>query len=303
MTLAGGLEIAVARGLFCAFLHVIGPDHLATLITLSTLLQPLEACQVGAAWGMGHSIGMVVIAALFIAAHGIFKDRIQIEDWEHYGNYMIGVSMMVTGFYFMVSYSQFLEEQKDGSFNAKCSCYFRAPSLDASRRRSTKPAARLGQRGSKFIKDPKMVGEDADDEAASHSIFNGALQAYGTENVAPRPEGRDFQGLILGVLQGLCCPAGLVGIGFLMAFSVKEILLFLFVFVLASVAGTAALSCAWACLSHRGLASQLSPRVLYFSSCLFTFALGAVWIVANYFGVLGKIDFAEHGQLDDLPRK
>ena len=41
-----------------------GPDHIATLVSFSTLLTPWAAAKVGAAWGVGHCAGILGVALL-----------------------------------------------------------------------------------------------------------------------------------------------------------------------------------------------------------------------------------------------
>jgi len=46
---SSGQMSAVLMGLMCGLLHAVGPDHLATLVTFSTLMEPMQAARVGAA--------------------------------------------------------------------------------------------------------------------------------------------------------------------------------------------------------------------------------------------------------------
>merc|ERR1719424_2313706 len=99
------------------------------------------------------------------------------------------------------------------------------------------------------------------------------------------------------MFQGLCCPMGIAGVGFMGRMSVTSspVMLFMFatVFVLASAAGSGAITLGWGCLTTRGSSSCLSARTMYLASCIATLLLGLCWIGANMFGVLHHINFAE----------
>lgn len=292
---------AATSGVLCGCIHVVGPDHLGTLMTLSTLLQPFRAFKVGAAWGLGHSTGMVIISALFLSVHGLFHNQILVQDWEYYGNYVIGVSMVLCGLYFMISEQSFLEEQPDGTFKTKnCSCRSRSCSYNGSNKyvrksRNTAPP-RIGKKGAKFISAPL---EDAEIEASeSQPLLEDADDESEAEEsgkiVKPfRPSrGVDLQGLLLGVLQGLCCPMGLVGMTFLVNLSMSGILAFLVTFIFVSVLGTGSVAAFWAYLSSIGF-GKISPKTVYHASCAFTLLLGVTWIISNYCGLLELLDYTE----------
>ena len=57
----------LALGAFMGAAHVVSPDHLSALATLSAGLGP-QACGLGVRWGLGHSLGMVGAAALLLLA-------------------------------------------------------------------------------------------------------------------------------------------------------------------------------------------------------------------------------------------
>merc|ERR1711933_487666 len=81
---------------------------------------------------------------------------------------------------------------------------------------------------------------------------------------------RECHGAMLGVLQGFCCPAGLMGLGFMgrVAISTSTGLLtaFAFIFVLASGVGSGAITAGWGFLSSNGLSGCCSPRTMYMLS-------------------------------------
>ena len=52
--------------------HVLtGPDHLSAIATLSVNVGNFQACWHGVRWGVGHSIGLVVVASIFIVMENL----------------------------------------------------------------------------------------------------------------------------------------------------------------------------------------------------------------------------------------
>jgi len=115
------------------------------------------------------------------------------------------------------------------------------------------------------------------------------LFSFGAVDIWP-----DIGSVLLGIFQGLCCPMGLVGISFVANLHSAGIAVFVVTFLLVSALGTGCFASTWATLMHSQMVSKSSSRTAYRASCLFTLGLGATWIVANYFGVLDKLNYAEH---------
>merc|ERR1719265_2538058 len=77
-----------------------------------------RAFKVGVASGLAHSMGMILIALLFIPLQRL----VSVDGWDRLGHYAIGVSIMVCGLYFFIFGHRFLEEKDDGSIIAKPCC-------------------------------------------------------------------------------------------------------------------------------------------------------------------------------------
>jgi len=251
-------------GLLYGLVHIISPDHLGTLMTLSTVASNQSAFKAGAAWGLGHSVGMVMVAGICIMLHHFVK--LDLELWEHFGNYFIGVSMVICSLYFILRESSFLKEEADGSFVAQpCFCHGPAACHD---------------------------GDEKEVEAASPPSETDALLRL-PRHRAEESQGRSWMGALLGLCQGICCPVSMVGVTFLAGLPARGIVAFLIVFITLSAFGTAALAMGWAFFTSKGLARNVSTRTLYRASCGFTLSLGVGWLVANSLGVISKLDYAE----------
>ena len=82
-----------AAGLVAGRLHVFaGPDHLAALAPLSLRARG-RAWAVGLRWGLGHSSGVLVVAA---AAFGL-RQVVHLEAVSTWGERLVGATMIVLG--------------------------------------------------------------------------------------------------------------------------------------------------------------------------------------------------------------
>jgi sulfite exporter TauE/SafE len=82
-----------AAGLLAGLLHVFsGPDHLAALAPLS-LAARRRAWIVGMRWGLGHSTGVIAVAAL---AFGL-RRLVNLESLEGWGERLVGATLILLG--------------------------------------------------------------------------------------------------------------------------------------------------------------------------------------------------------------
>lgn len=59
--------LLVQNGIAMGFVHVLtGPDHLSALATISSNTAMLQAFWYGVRWGIGHSIGLIVVGSILI---------------------------------------------------------------------------------------------------------------------------------------------------------------------------------------------------------------------------------------------
>lgn len=100
----------VGLGFMYAMFHVVSPDHLGTLMSLSAVMAPREACKVGVLWGLGHSLGMATVGVLLVSLHHL--SNVQMEAWEHNGDYVVGISMVLCALYFLARESHYIQESR-----------------------------------------------------------------------------------------------------------------------------------------------------------------------------------------------
>jgi len=87
------LLLVLASGVLTGSVHVVtGADHLAALLPLS-IGQRRGAWVLGARWGVGHSLGVLVIGVLAVA----LKERFDLGLVEAWGERLVGVLLIVIG--------------------------------------------------------------------------------------------------------------------------------------------------------------------------------------------------------------
>mmetsp|Transcript_67474 Transcript_67474/g.170213 ORF Transcript_67474/g.170213 Transcript_67474/m.170213 type:complete len:399 (-) Transcript_67474:105-1301(-) len=349
---------ATLLGFTYGLLNVVGPDHLGTLVSLSAAAAPQKAFSVGAAWSLGHCTGMVCVAFLIVLLRKVM--HVNVDAWEHVGNYAIGVSMILCGTYFAMRESKYLKEEADGTISLRsCDCHGsgagkygavtrseteqegepgnireRSKDRDGIQRRrfcSTYEAHQSpGSNDPSCTKDcctttsDNMSAWSSADEPpearpespvpppppASQAAATAALTATTAQAEGSRADSQeerqlrgktatgdvewDFTSAVLGILQGVCCPMGLVGVAFLSSLRGYGVALFLAAFLLTSAVGTGTLAFVWAFLLRRQALSRSTSKMMYRVSCCFTLLFGGAWIFANYFSFIDKLNYAEH---------
>lgn len=284
---------AIFTGLVYTLVNIIGPDHLGTLMALTTLTTPQRAFRVGLSWAMGHCLGMVLVGCLLLGVDKLAA--INVEAWEHWGDYFIGVSMVVVGVYFILRESHYLQEMPDGTHTLKpCACHGSGGGAHAHSPAAASLVAR--PRRAQFCSEYSAPSEkdDSEDPEESAPLIEREISQDDERPISWHQhmmEERNLKGAVLGICQGVCCPMGLVGLSFLASLPVAGLVAFMVTFVTLSSLGTACLAMLWAHVTRKGIVQGLQARLVYRFSCAFTLALGIVWLVANLYGVLDKVDY------------
>ena len=106
-------------GLAASSLHVVsGPDHLAAVTPLA-IENRKRSWFVGFTWGLGHTLGVFIIGALFI----LFRDLIPVDTISAYSEQIVGVLLIVIGlwiFYRIFSSKphRLIKSKKDDAWTA-----------------------------------------------------------------------------------------------------------------------------------------------------------------------------------------
>mmetsp|Transcript_16179 Transcript_16179/g.33429 ORF Transcript_16179/g.33429 Transcript_16179/m.33429 type:complete len:319 (+) Transcript_16179:108-1064(+) len=299
---------AGVMGIICGSMHALGPDHLATLAAFSTLLEPWAAARVGVYWGLGHCAGVAGVALLVFLAGRI--PWLHIDSWERNGDYVIGFSMIVVAVYFIVREEQYVQLDNRGQLVVKgCSCHSEPHVLEEARKASQHEEAHEassehshGSGKSQAGGSPKFCSSFGSDACGDdcHHHHSAEETTPLIAHKADATQGRDLKGALVGMIQGMCCPMGLIQLGYLAGRNAADTVVFIIVTIAVSVCGTASAAAAWAALTRSGLGNTISPRFMYRISCGLAFMLGIVWISANYLDVLDKVNYAEHGSAEGI---
>lgn len=269
---AGGM------GFLCGSLHALGPDHLATLVTFSALMPPLTAAKVGASWGLGHCFGVVMIGLLIYGASNI--PGVDLTGYESIGDYVIGASMIVVALYFTCQEDKYISVDGDGEETVStCACCH------------SQPVDHLDHK-------KKLCGSYSE---KSHSDEEESLEVESERApliVKDEMQDRDKKSAVVGFLQGMCCPMGLVQVTYLAGKSAIDTTIFILVCVVVSIVGTAVIAALWASLTRSTVGKAVSPRLVYRTSCFLAFSCGTLWIVANFYHFLDKVNYAEHHMME-----
>lgn len=88
-----GVNIPIIMGILASMLHVwTGPDHLAAVTPL-VFDSKKNHWKIGAAWGIGHLVGMLLIGFLYF----LFKDFIPVDTISKYSEQIVGVILIGLG--------------------------------------------------------------------------------------------------------------------------------------------------------------------------------------------------------------
>jgi ABC-type nickel/cobalt efflux system permease component RcnA len=80
-------------GLMASIAHVVtGPDHLAAVTPLA-IEQRKKSWVIGLLWGLGHTLGMLMIGGLFL----LFRELLPVEFISRHSEFIIGLLLILIG--------------------------------------------------------------------------------------------------------------------------------------------------------------------------------------------------------------
>lgn len=278
----------LSGALIAGVLHtVLGPDHLCTMVTLSAC-QGANAFWLGARWAGAHMVGLSIIGLLFSGLNS-HASHINLEVYEHYADYAIGVMLVLVGGYFMIYADHYFDDQWSPK-QASCACHSHLLSSENMKRDSTGP-----------VHDHEAAAESGSDHGCCASpgghfanLQYGAVQAPVLEKqekgngpdaaLLLSGNGRNLRqaGAIFGgFLQGIACPAGIVGITFLKQYNFSEMCVFVLMFFVVTTLCMGALAALYGILTRHCVSSAVLGRCIYYGSCVLSLCLGSLWIILN----------------------
>jgi len=282
---------SVARvGCVCGALNSIAPDHLGILMTLSALTAPGKAFRIGAWWGLGHSLGTVVVCSIAGSVKAYM--HMHTEAWEHYGGYLIGWSMILFALYFGCREECYLAKERYGTLETLPSNTFQPQHAES---RSThedgcvEGCNDIVPRSNMVHSTVSTQTANQDPEEPNDTETTPLLpdrmphtdQTLATETGNNLAHDRESQGACLGLLQALFCPTSLLGLSYAVGIlTIIDTVCFVLAFVGVSLLGTGALTLSWSVITNKGISTHAGPTAVYRGSCIFTFLFGVGWLIA-----------------------
>lgn len=297
----------VFSGILAGLVHtVMGPEHLSTIITFSAF-QGKQAFWLGIRWGIGHMGGMASIAGIFL----VLKSGTGFEKYEHCMDYAIGVFLAGFGFYFLYNGHLHFDAEWNPKVNGcACQCHTEEPD---------EASALIDETGVCNV-NVQTTEEDICQESCSlclnepnthhnsihsqHRLCNTMMWRLGrrrkkVDSGSTMPSALSWGSLpsdylrrwgacVSGFVQGLACPAGLVGIAFIKSFRPVDTIVFTALFFVTSTVSMGLLAMTYGLLTQRVSSKSLARGIYYSSACLSLF-LGIAWIYLNVVGSLDQL--------------
>lgn len=282
----------LAGGIIAGLLHtILGPDHLCTIMTLSAC-QGSEAFWFGVRWAEGHVVGMAIVGCV-VTLLNISAGGHAFEAYEHYADYIIGVLLIAFGTYFLCRADRFFDEQWNPS-QATCACHAHlTPELKGHSKAKEHALGHSHGHGHGHG-DQENGGDQSNHTPAQPTEKTSLIKPKGgvTDEMARRNGS-----VLVGFVQGLCCPGGLVGILFLKQYTPVEMVVFMCVFFCITILAMGGLAMLYGVLTRRYLTSATVARVVYYASCSMSILFGTLWLTLNLTGHLSILghDHGGHG--------
>jgi len=238
----------VCGGVIAGVLHtILGPDHLCTIVTLSAC-QGSEAFWFGVQWAGGHLSGMVLIGTVVALLNSQVSGE-TIEAYEHYADYAVGFMLIAFGSYFIVNADKYFDAEWSPK-QASCACHAKEASS----------------------------GHDGGNHVPSYGGIPEPIKGHHAFAMDARQTGST----LVGFVQGVACPAGIVGMVFLKQYTPMEMCIFLPMFFTVTTLAMGLLAMAYGMLTKNCISSAVLGRGIYYASCTLSVTLGIAWLALNY---------------------
>ncbi|TYZ56022.1 hypothetical protein PybrP1_003783, partial [[Pythium] brassicae (nom. inval.)] len=133
------ISTIISTGLLLGIVHVItGPDHLSALIVLSAG-SSWRSAQLGMRWGLGHSAGLIIVTAIFVA----MGQELDIDSVGTYCDFIVGILMIALGLWSFRHYWRMRQEYKQKKLAGELAAH-----ADALDQQIASPTSQLSPRAS-----------------------------------------------------------------------------------------------------------------------------------------------------------
>eukprot|EP00927_Polykrikos_kofoidii_P034028 TRINITY_DN2886_c0_g1_i12.p1 TRINITY_DN2886_c0_g1~~TRINITY_DN2886_c0_g1_i12.p1 ORF type:complete len:452 (-),score=61.10 TRINITY_DN2886_c0_g1_i12:319-1614(-) len=312
-------------GVGIAAMQNFAPDHLCTLLSLSSITTSMNSLKLGAAWGLTHCIGTILVFAGLQVMRSYTP--VDTRSMEEHGNYVGAILLSATAVYFMCIETQILEMGADGKTITKdCGCngcsfakglagdgdeveaetkkepiYYPKqhvppvpppplpPALPSDVPAPPPPPPPSGQsyaRIRKQNKPPTTIFMKKDKCQDENCADPSCSDSNPQAKEANDPNTWLYWGAFLGFVQGLLCPTALTSLNLLMRLHAwVQIVLFCICYTISSVILSGLMTYLWGIAAHSG-AWIASPLYLYRGSCYFMFGFGFLWVFLTFTGLV-----------------
>ncbi|DAZ93831.1 TPA: hypothetical protein N0F65_009339 [Lagenidium giganteum] len=299
----------IGTGIVLGLVHVLtGPDHLSALAAMTTN-SSWKAFSLGIRWGCGHSLGLIIMAAIFFAAGTSFD----LDKAGEYCNYVVGVFMIALGIWTMVHIKRkYRTKLKDAEAMQLQTAL--VPSSTSLAPMERGPSQRISDKEDQIESSPvgsfHLVDVHEEDHQLKENGATGEQQhADAQVEVQPEPEAKKkgccfcgpinysnpttqrLTALFVGIVHGIAGPGGILGVlpavvlhdwtksvAYLASFCVSSIFIMgVFAALYGEVTGR---------LSRNSL--LLEFRIGMFSAA-FSLVVGVAWIVLQATGQMDKV--------------
>ena len=259
---------AFAAGL----LHVVlGPDHLAAIMTVSAC-QGSAALWHGIRWGVGHSVGLLLVAVILWAVDA--DADLSKLSVAKYASYISGAFMILLGLYFV---RDILQNDKSGlGFSAVATGAEFELSTSVGRTQIAEPDSAV---------DDEFKLEDQQGDPLHRD------QPVTVEKVSVR---QALASLFAGIVGGIAGPGGVLAIVPASYYSTKiEAIAYILMFIVSSTAAMGAIAYGYGRFTSTWVTNSLNKlqqeTKLKLISAIISIIVGIVWIILTAFNVM-KLD-------------
>lgn len=252
--------IVVLSGLAAGAAHVVtGPDHLAAIAPLA-VHEPARGMRVGAMWGLGHGVGVVLAAGIA----QLLRELIALDTLAAWSERLVGVVLIVLGLWAFRKASRLVVHSHD---------HVHPTAAHPGRAILLRPSA-----GHHHPHGHVTAHHHLSANATAHQHLH--VHATARDHDAPRAHARHSHASFwIGTLHGSAGAGHLLGVVPSLALPPLQAALYLGAYLCAAVASMAAVGFLLGRLSH--VAGERRLRAVLMSTSVIAIAIGIWWLVAS----------------------